>query len=434
MRRSFRLLLVIVVLFAVWSAWDYLEARRVERAMNVLKARGFPVAAPVPVAGGTDPSKDAGRLYIAAAELVRGWPLDQNLVTVIRYNRDQPLAVEHVANARAALSERALAFDLVSRADAAPVRGSGPPDGSSLAYRLTPLFSLLSFRTCALARTGQADAAANALVEELGLLRIFEQIERDPAGRSSPYPLKASLLTSAARDLEVVLSFSRPDGPTLAGLQQTFAIDVSHDLEHMLSWGVQMLSDVTAIVSHDSLRGSRDRAPSLPPLVDSVLRPLFRHDMVRSLTLLNEIADTAHESAISRVQHLEILNSNYGRGAFWRTTPLIVQFSLNGVRRIAQAEAEIRSAVAALAIERYRSATGKTPASLSDLAPAYIEAVPLDPFGDRPLRYVVDLAGYSVYSVGENGKDDGGVFKPRWDGPWAPIQQPPDIGLRIAIH
>jgi hypothetical protein len=424
--------LVIVVLFAAWSMWDYLEARRVERAMNVLKARGLPVAAPVPAAGGTDPSNDAGRLYMAAAELVRGWPLDQNLVTVIRYNRDQPLAAEHFSNARAALSQRALAFDLVSRANAAPVRESGQPDGSSLAYRLTALFSLLSFRTCALARTGQSDAAASALIEELGLLRVFEQIERDPAGRSSPYPLKASLLSSAARDLEVVLSFSRPDAPTLAGLQQAFAIDLSHDLERMLSWGVQMLADVSGMVGYR--RGSRDGGAFPPPFMDSVTGPLFRRDVVRSLTLLNEIADAAGDSTISRIHHLEMLNSEYGRGAFWRTTPLIAQFSLSGVRRIAQADAEIRSAGAALAVERYRSTTGKTPASLSDLVPAYIETIPLDPFGDRPLRYVVDLAGYSVYSVGENGQDDGGVFKPRWDGPWAPIRQPPDIGLRIAIR
>jgi hypothetical protein len=40
--------------------------------------------------------------------------------------------------------------------------------------------------------------------------------------------------------------------------------------------------------------------------------------------------------------------------------------------------------------------------------PTYLAAVPTDPFDGQPLRYKKLAKGYIVYSVGENGKDDGG--------------------------
>jgi hypothetical protein len=66
----------------------------------------------------------------------------------------------------------------------------------------------------------------------------------------------------------------------------------------------------------------------------------------------------------------------------------------------------------ALAIERYRIAEGKLPDDLSVLAPRYLQTVPLDPFDEAPIRYRTLPEGYVVYSVGENGTDDGGEIDP----------------------
>jgi hypothetical protein len=48
---------------------------------------------------------------------------------------------------------------------------------------------------------------------------------------------------------------------------------------------------------------------------------------------------------------------------------------------------------------------------MKDLVPAYLPSMPLDPYspdGKTPLHYVVGKHGPSVYSVGDNGKDEGG--------------------------
>ena len=47
--------------------------------------------------------------------------------------------------------------------------------------------------------------------------------------------------------------------------------------------------------------------------------------------------------------------------------------------------------------------------SLGELVPAYLEAVPMDPFDGKEIKYKKLDKGYIVYSVGEDMIDDGGV-------------------------
>ncbi|MGV3526808.1 MAG: hypothetical protein ACO1RX_21500 [Candidatus Sericytochromatia bacterium] len=61
-----------------------------------------------------------------------------------------------------------------------------------------------------------------------------------------------------------------------------------------------------------------------------------------------------------------------------------------------------------LALLAYASEHGEYPSTLQELVPAYLPELPLDPFGGRPFRYRRELTGPVVYSVGINGRDDGG--------------------------
>lgn len=74
--------------------------------------------------------------------------------------------------------------------------------------------------------------------------------------------------------------------------------------------------------------------------------------------------------------------------------------------------AEMRMAAIALAIRLYEVDHGRRPDALAELVPEYLSAVPMDPLAadDRPIAYLPDAPKPILYSVGENGTDDGGSY------------------------
>jgi len=69
-----------------------------------------------------------------------------------------------------------------------------------------------------------------------------------------------------------------------------------------------------------------------------------------------------------------------------------------------------RLLIADLAIRRFQSKYGRAPLDLEELTPEFMTSVPLDPFSGRPLVYAQSADGPIVYSVGHDGRDDGGRF------------------------
>jgi len=81
----------------------------------------------------------------------------------------------------------------------------------------------------------------------------------------------------------------------------------------------------------------------------------------------------------------------------------------NSVSREARCLANVRLALAAVALEQFRAAHGnRYPGALAELAPDFLPAVPVDPFDGQPLRYRKQDAGYVLYSIGPDLKDNGG--------------------------
>jgi hypothetical protein len=66
-------------------------------------------------------------------------------------------------------------------------------------------------------------------------------------------------------------------------------------------------------------------------------------------------------------------------------------------------------AATAIALKRYQLKNGNYPADLNSLVPEFLPAVPRDPVDGQPLRYRPNADGtFLLYSIGQNGKDDGG--------------------------
>ncbi len=72
-------------------------------------------------------------------------------------------------------------------------------------------------------------------------------------------------------------------------------------------------------------------------------------------------------------------------------------------------ETQRRLTVTAVAIERYRLRNGHPPPGLNAMVPEFLSAVPIDLMSAKPLGYKLNAdGGFTLYSVGEDGRDDGG--------------------------
>jgi hypothetical protein len=78
-------------------------------------------------------------------------------------------------------------------------------------------------------------------------------------------------------------------------------------------------------------------------------------------------------------------------------------------------EVGLRLILLTLAIRALELEKGTSPTSLAELAPAYLKAVPVDPYSGKPFLYRAQPGGLKPYSVGPDGKDDGGVSIQNWN-------------------
>lgn len=97
-----------------------------------------------------------------------------------------------------------------------------------------------------------------------------------------------------------------------------------------------------------------------------------------------------------------------------QTAALVLQRRGGGLlERAAEAEADRRILLTALAIERYRAKHGTYPSTLASLAPDFLKTVPVDFMDGQPLRYRLrDDGRFLLYSVGLDCVDDGGQMAP----------------------
>ena len=59
-------------------------------------------------------------------------------------------------------------------------------------------------------------------------------------------------------------------------------------------------------------------------------------------------------------------------------------------------------------MRRYHAEHDRWPTSLAELVGDDLPAVPADPFTGNPLTYVSDPVNRRLYSIGPDGRDDGG--------------------------
>lgn len=145
-------------------------------------------------------------------------------------------------------------------------------------------------------------------------------------------------------------------------------------------------------------------------------RGWFYQNMVAQAQLLQKVVegiDTAKQMVLAHNRdeaagEIEATFRHFSPFTFIaaRTIPNFLRAS----QSLARSQTVVNLGLISCALERYRLVRGEYPQSLDSLAPQLMGNIPHDVIGGQPLHYRrTDDGKFLLYSVGWNGKDDGGV-------------------------
>jgi hypothetical protein len=244
--------------------------------------------------------------------------------------------------------------------------------------------------------------------------------------------IRTACVQVACRSTERVLAQGEPPREELEALQKLALLeDDFNDLRIGMRGERASLQQVFEMTAQGKISGAelldtredgwggrlfgwvaRDRARAEQPLM---LKLMTKRVEIAKLPLHEQ--PEAEKSADAEVRALP-------------TRAVLTRLLLPAVQKVSQASrrkhAFVRCLVVSLALERYRQEKGSWPDKLEALTPKYLAGLPLDPYDGKPIRYRRVAEGVIVYSVGPDGKDDGGVLDRR-----NPIKPGTDLGLQL---
>jgi hypothetical protein len=386
--------------------WDELEEKREaladadNSALCVLRARNllpspWPDWASYPAAAGQDPEEDLRGLTPTA-------PLTPQQVAALQAAR---------AAAQPALAEARKLKDLSDGRypvvyDHAGLRFSVPH--VKAAERVVPL---LMYDELLREQAGDGDGALESCRALLNVARSFGDDPDLLAQRT-----RLAMRSAACRRLERTLAQGAPSEAGLAAMQRLLEDEEAQPLFLAAARGFRCeLEGLLSPSRRDLVQGNyygrvavRAAAYGRP----AVLRMTTRLVEIAKLPV-EEQRDELRERGLPRPEEVPF--------AARPMYPRIQKMAADLPESQARTQAELRCAVAAVACERYRKAHGRWPASLEDLVPAYLRAVPMDSFTRAPVRYRRLADGVLISCRGPDGADDGGT----------PDRQRGDVGLQL---
>jgi hypothetical protein len=175
-----------------------------------------------------------------------------------------------------------------------------------------------------------------------------------------------------------------------------------------MSW-----AEINRIVRHDDQEPSGPPAAGPQPFIFK-FTGFFERDLRFYLAAMqtNISLAAAYPKDLATISNVEEQILHTAKKQYYIFSGLLLPAAKSAIIKEATSVAQLRTAQAAIAIERFRLARGKLPDQLDDLVPQFLPAVPQDPFDGEPLRYRRLETGYVVYSVGSDGQDNGGRERP----------------------
>lgn len=413
-----RIVLILVVLVvAAWSIWNYSVGRALRNEIDRIRTAGEPVTFRDLTASlkKVDRANDAGPSYAAALELLRGRGKGKD--AEIEKGLDKA-AKDHVrpssellAEAEQLLEENRMALELIDIGRDLP----GCNYDLGLDYGLSFVLPRLgaargtakmnSLRTRVLAFQGKGNEASRSVLSSLRMLRMFD---RQPI--LIHHLVRVACLSLVLDDIPIILEFAHPSPDVMQELEdELLQAEKSMNLKRVwIAERVYSLEIMRNLISSPRILDAalQDR----PPIAESwpnsfALSPFVRSMALDHIRTYSKWIEASVNDWPEALDAIEESDEESWIGMFARMLRPSIE---RAVVLTGSSIAEVRSARLALMIERYRRSKGSLPAKLEEVEAASGGELPRDPFTGRGLIYLKTSDGYKVYSVGENRKDDGG--------------------------
>jgi hypothetical protein len=441
LRRFAIVSLAVLVPIAAWTIWDYIEARRLARIVDGIRANGEAVAVlPSPRASGG--RGNAARYYEAAAALVDMQGIHESTGLLRRLDfPDGRNTSALAADLRAWLERNHDAEQLLLKAteldEYAPLS-----DFSRNANGMLRVATLADLRAIERLQARDAEGAAEAVIRELEIARLLQSPVNDltmhltssmigHAISAVPRILEMGAAPETVRSLRTAIEVADRDGllAELVTAERAFVLSQYWD------------PDKRWFVSNDApiVLGRRFSEP-----LWFAMRPYMTRKVVGQIELMSTLLESARKAWPERldVNFAEVRKepARTSSRLYFLTLPYSPWAAVNSHRTrtttVGSLLAATRSTLTAIAVEEYRrTKAGALPSRLEDLTPAQLRAVPIDPFSGQPLRFKRLPDGYAVYSVGANRVDDdsrgaGTPLRRRW-GANQLQDEPLDVGVKV---
>jgi hypothetical protein len=408
--------LVLALAWAAWSAWDLIEGRRLKAAVDAIRRSGAPasVADLFPqVPPGRQGRDDAAPYYAAAAALSGAGASTGDSTSISRLiiavTKGEAPRADDLARIPHLVAQRADALRMLDAATARTFKGF--PPGTSYGYRRAEMLELLRLaggRTIAAAAGGDASRAATSLVSEIRLVLGANP----PIGRWVA-PTFVPTVANVVAQLRWVVDHGTPDAASLATLAEAFATAdddgaLARQFETNRAFELEVFAQRYRPVVN--LAGPFQAGRLVTAMWSATSRPLATQALLHQLAGYDALVAASRSPWPARLDRIAAL----------KTQPFGDIASSETALAAAHVTALVRAARVVVAVERFRLTNREAlPPSIDAVVPAYLPAIPVDPYSGQPMRYLAQPSGYVIYSVGEDRKDDGADTKA-------------DIGVQVA--
>jgi hypothetical protein len=419
------LILLLLVGAGAFTLYRWNLKKKLRSRIEAIRTAGYPVTGAELTEWYTIPegAENAADVIIEAFSYYREWDKTEleSLPIVGRAElpvRTEPLAEETKGLVAQYLSDNQQALELLHEG-AAMEHSRYPVDlslglGTQMMYHFSDLRKgamLLKLEAVLHAENDKPQAVVRSIISAFG---IADSLAREPMAVSQH--VRVDFQGFVVSSLEYVINRVELTDEQLVELGRV--VTETEDTKAVL-WalvggrclGIDIFKGPVSLIL-DAVVGDDDSIPPVPVLELYRDLGLADRDAIIYIDLMNDYIKAAKLPLCQRQKAAEIVDAKFkatSKTHIWlyKFMPMPV---FSGVINMGTAGiAHLRTARLALAIQRYRLATGNLPDTLADLVPTYLDTVPKDPFDGRSLRYEKLETGFVVYSVGEDRRDDGGT-------------------------